>query len=136
MFLGEYRLQFSGQGRVILPRKLRVNLAGEKILVLSRGMDGCIWGFTREGFEKEAQKQLDASIAEEKARFIRRYLFSASELVELDAQARFVISKALLEYAKIEDEVVIIGAGDHFEIWDPRTWQRHIKAIEEGYGRA
>lgn len=129
MFLGEYQTKFTGQGRIVLPKKFRQELSGGEEIVLSRGFEGCIWGFPLEEWSKEAQKQLQVPATEEKARNLRRYLFSATESVSLDDQGRFVISKALLEYAKLKKEVVIIGAGDHFEIWDPPGWKSLIKEL-------
>lgn len=134
MFLGEYQLKFSGKGRIVLPNKLREELGGE-MTILSRGFEGCIFGFSPEGFEKESKRQLEISATEERARYLRRYLFSGSVPVELDSQGRFVIPSALLVYAKLEEEVVVIGAGDHFEIWNNKYWEKHIKEVERVYGR-
>ncbi len=135
MFLGEYYTKFTGKGRVILPSKMREELKGVKVVVLSRGFEECIWGFSLEDFEKEAGKQLEISATEERARMLRRYLFSASAPVELDVQGRFVIPSALLMYARVGREIVIIGAGDHFEIWNNKFWEKHLKAIEREYAR-
>ena len=55
--------------------------------------------------------------------------------MELDAQGRFIIPSALLEYARVNGEIVMIGAGDHFEIWQKKIWQRHLKSMEREYGR-
>ena len=134
MFLGTYELKFSGQGRVILPKKLREGISGRN-LILSKGFEGCIWGFDIEDFEKEAKKQLEISVTEEQARLIQRFLFSGSEPVELDAQGRFVIPSALLDFARVKDGIIIIGAGDHFEVWDKLRWESHNKELGRRYGR-
>lgn len=134
MFLGTYETKFSGHGRVILPKKLREEIESG-IIILSRGFERCIWGFSKKGFEKEARKQLEVSVTEEQARFLRRFLFSSSEPVELDHQGRFVISSALLDFASVKEGVVIIGAGDHFEIWDKDLWDNHNKELGRKYGR-
>ncbi len=134
MFLGEYTTRFSGKGRVILPKKMRGEISGKE-LVLSRGFENCIWGFDIKVWEKEAEKQLEISATEERARYLRRYLFSASEPVEFDSQGRFVIPSALLTFAKLVKDVVIIGAGDHFEIWEKKLWEKHLNQIERDYGR-
>jgi MraZ protein len=133
MFLGEYVTKFSGIGRVILPKKLRGQLQGNAV-ILSRGFEECIWGFDLGQFEVEAKKQLEIPATEERGRFIRRYLFSGSEQVELDSQGRFVIPASLLDFAKV-DEPIVIGAGDHFEIWERKNWERHISKIKEEYAR-
>ena len=134
MFLGEYTTRFSGKGRVILPRKIRQEIKGIQI-ILSRGFEGCIFGFDIRDWKKEAEKQLEISATEERARYLRRYMFSGSEPVEFDSQGRIVIPSALLTYAKLVNEVVIIGAGDHFEIWAKRIWKKHLKEILRDYGR-
>jgi len=134
MFLGEYKLKFTGKGRVLLPRKMRDEVAGKQI-VLSRGFDGCIFGYDLESWEKEAKKQLEVSNTEERARYLRRYMFSASVSVELDSQGRFVIPSALLIFAKLKRDIVIIGAGDHFEVWNHDNWTKQLKKMEGDYGR-
>ncbi len=134
MFLGEYKLNFSGKGRIILPKKLREGIFGSEI-VLSKGFEGCIWGFDPRQWELQAEKQLEVSAVEEKARVLRRYLFSSSLKVELDSQGRFVIPVNLLQYAKVKKMVVVIGAGDHFEVWEANLWEKHIREVEREYGR-
>lgn len=131
MFLGEYQTKFSGVRRIVLPRKFRDQLQGLEKIILSRGLDQCVWGFDLNSWQQQADKQLEASIVDVKARDLRRYLFSAAEEAELDNQGRFVIPAALLRYAAIETEVVIIGAGDHFEIWDMQRWSKFINRLEE-----
>ncbi len=135
MFLGEYQTKFTGKGRIILPKIMRYELGENKMVVLSRGFEGCIWGFSQIGFEMEAQKQLETSATEERARYLRRYLFSSSVPAGLDAQGRFIIPSALLTYANLREEVIVIGAGDHFEIWDKKSWMKHLKVVEKEYGR-
>ncbi len=134
MFLGEYQTRFSGRGRIILPRKFRQELKSKEV-ILSRGFEKCIWGFDLKDFEDEARKQLEISATEERARYMRRYLFSGSESVELDAQGRIIIPSTLLDFASVKATVAIIGAGDHFEIWDAKVWKKHIRKIERDYAR-
>ncbi len=127
MFLGTYQTGFSGKNRAILPKKLRVELAAKE-LVLTQGMDGCIWGFRIKDWEIEAQSQLGISVTEERGRHLRRIFFSQAERVELDEQGRFILPTPLLEFAGIKQTVLMIGAGDHFEIWNPQKWEAQIKS--------
>ncbi len=126
MFLGEYNANFSGQGRIILPKKFRQELKGKQI-ILSRGFEQCIFGFAAPDWEKEAARELETPITNREARDLRRYLFSAAEEVELDDQGRIVIPKPLLEYAVLKGGVIIIGAGDHLEIWNLEKWKKYAK---------
>lgn len=112
-----------------MPRKFRDELDTSGEIVLSRGLDGCIWGFVKSAWEKEAEKQLEVSVTEERGRNLRRYLFSAAEVVKLDKQGRFIIPGNLLGYARLRSKVVVVGAGDHFEIWNPKLWKKMLNDI-------
>lgn len=129
MFLGEYYTKFTGHGRIVLPKKFRAEAGEKKEFILSRGFEGCIWGFSVDDWQKEADKQVQMPVTEKEGRDVRRYLFSAAESVHLDEQGRFVIPGALLKYANLKDEVVLVGAGDHFEIWNVKSWKKMINSL-------
>lgn len=129
LFLGEYVHSLDERGRVTLPRKIRQELEDGEI-VLSRGFETCVFGFAKESWEKEATKQLEAPVTDSTGRKIRRYLFSAAQKVEIDKLGRILMPAQLKEYASISHEVVIIGAGDHFEIWDTKTWSAYSAKLK------
>ncbi|OGG11281.1 division/cell wall cluster transcriptional repressor MraZ [Candidatus Gottesmanbacteria bacterium RBG_13_45_10] len=126
LFLGEYDHALDDRGRVTLPRKIRQELE-EREIILSRGFDACIFGFDRISWEREAAKQLEAPVIEARARDIRRYMFAGAEKVEVDKLGRILLPALLKEYASIVRSVMVIGAGDHFEIWDTRKWEAYAR---------
>ena len=131
MFLGSYEPSFDlNLRRIALPKKIRDYLATSKI-ILSFGFEKCIFGFDTEAWQKESQKQLEVSLSQRSGRDIRRFFFSSAVIVKLDDQGRFVIPDDLLHYAEIAKPIVI-GAGDHFEIWNEANW--HI--LQKGFKRA
>lgn len=125
MFLGQFEMKFTGFGRVALPKSLREEIIGRKI-VLRMGEDS-IEGYSREDWDSTFK--LEERILDE-----RRLIFSGSYSAELDIQGRLIIPSALLELAKMEGEIVIIGVGDHFEIWNKSHWQEKLATIEKEYG--
>lgn len=128
MFLGSYKPSFDKLARrIALPKKLRDYLATSEI-ILSYGFDRCVFGFDTKAWERESEKQLTAPITDRGARNNRRFFFSSAELVKLDNQGRFIIPGSLLRYAQIKDPT-IIGAGDHFEIWDGKKWDAHKRTF-------
>jgi MraZ protein len=129
LFLGEYEHALDERGRVTLPKKIRLELGREEV-VLSRGFDACIFGFDKESWEKEATKQLESPVTDEKARAIRRYMFAGAEKVETDKLGRILMPTLLKEYAHINRDVMVIGAGDHFEIWDKKAWKEYASALK------
>ncbi len=130
LFLGEYDHSLDDRGRVTLPRKVRSEL-GERDVILARGFDACIFGFDMRAWEKEAAKQLEAPVTQEEARRIRRYMFAGAEKVEVNKLGRILLPALLKEYAGIGKEVVIVGAGDHFEIWDRAIWKKYATRLKD-----
>jgi MraZ protein len=127
LFLGEYEHALDDRGRITLPRKIRQELAGERDLILARGFDTCIFGFDKSSWEREAGKHLETPVTDEKARNLRRYMFSGAQKEELDKLGRILLPAQLKDYASITRNVVILGAGDHFEIWDKTKWDEYAK---------
>ena len=124
MFLGSYRPSFDlNSRRIALPKKIREYLKSNEI-ILSFGFEKCIFGFDTQTWQKQSEKQLDRPITDRDARDIRRFFFATAEHIRLDDQGRFVIPGQLLEYAEVKSPI-IIGAGDHFEIWNEATWEVH-----------
>jgi len=128
LFLGEYAHSLDDRGRVTLPRKIRAEI-DEREIILAKGFDPCIFGFDRESWEKEAAKHLEAPVTDEKARGLRRYLFAGAEKAEIDKLGRILVPAQLKEYAGVAQNVVIVGAGDHFEIWDEGKWKSYSKTL-------
>lgn len=128
MFLGTYILTFSGKGRVILPKKFRLELHGSEV-VMMKGMDGGLWGFSASGWEEFSKNQLGVPVTNEEGRRLRRKFFPNAEKCELDIQGRFVIPELLLKSSLLKEKMVLIGAGDHFEIWNNDAW---LKMVNKG----
>lgn len=127
LFLGEYDHALDDRGRITLPRKIREELDARE-LVLTRGFDTCIFGFDRASWEREAGKHLETPVTDKEARSLRRYLFSGAQKAEIDKLGRILLPAQLKEYASISRNVVVIGAGDHFEIWDIEHWKAYSAA--------
>ena len=130
MFVGEYKIKFLGKGRIALPKRIRNLLSGSRV-VLSRGFEKCIFGYEKKTWETASKTQLETPVTEERGRAIRRYLFSGSMLVKFDGQGRAVIPPFLLKYAGLDEEVTVVGAGDHFEVWDSSIWAKELDSIEK-----
>ena len=131
MFLGTFEVKFTGKSRIVLPKKIRQEL-GREILILSKGLEECIWGWKKKDWEKESNKYLEGPLFDKGLRDIRRYLFSGAEEVGWDVQGRIIIPSALLSHAHLTScpEVVLIGAGDHLEIWHPGVWKKIYREIK------
>ncbi|HEV8340496.1 MAG TPA: division/cell wall cluster transcriptional repressor MraZ [bacterium] len=121
MFRGEYHYTLDDKGRVVLPPKFRQDL-GEAVIV-TRGMDDCIWVYPRQGWEAVEDKLRTLPIAR---RGFQRFLLAAAQEVELDRQGRIILPEALREYAAIGREVVVVGLIQRLEIWSEERWKKAV----------
>jgi MraZ protein len=121
MFRGEYHYTLDDKGRVVLPPKFRQDL-GEAVIV-TRGMDDCIWVYPRQGWEAVEDKLRTLPIGR---RGFLRFLLAAAQEVELDRQGRIILPEALREYAAIGREVVVVGLIQRLEIWSEERWKKAV----------
>ena len=129
VFFGEYQINFSGSGRLLLPKKVRELLKGNTF-ILTKGFDNCLAGYDKDDWEKRAAELLNPSLLEPTDMNNRRYIFSSLVYLEIDEQGRFVIPKNILEHSQLEEKAVIIGVGDHFEIWEAEKWKEYSQKIK------
>jgi MraZ protein len=51
--------------------------------------------------------------------------------VEFDKQGRFALPNAIRDYGQLSGDVLIVGAIDHVELWNPTTYAEKVNAAEE-----
>jgi len=132
MFLGEYEHTLDDKNRLTLPAKFRESFPDG--LVLTRGMDGCLYAYPRADWDRLVQSRLASlDLLSRDDRMIQRYFFSAAAEARPDRQGRIMIPAALARHAGLSREVVVAGVRDHLEIWDRAAWRAQVKEVE---GRA
>lgn len=129
MLLGEYEHTLDDKNRLTLPAKFR--RAFHEGVVLTRGMDGCLYVYTPADWRQFVESRL-ASLdpLSKETRQMSRFLFSGASETELDRQGRIMIPPALLAHAKLAREVVVAGVRDHVEIWDRAAWREQLEEVE------
>lgn len=135
MFLGSFKTYFSGKNRLILPKRFRKELGNEDKFYIFLGENGEIWGFDPVNWSKLSESILKLPLSTEAGRVNRLKFFPKAEECILDSQGRFVLPQEFVGNLSFKEEVVIIGAGDHFEIWNSKQWSEHIAKIERGFGK-
>lgn len=132
LFLGEYRVNFSGQGRIVIPKKIREALGTIQTFTLTKGFDTCLSGYRNNEWEKGAEDLMGPSILEAQKIEMKRHLFSSASTIDIDDQGRIIIPKILFEYAGLHGEdVIVIGVGSYFEIWNPKRWNEYSQNVEK-----
>lgn len=129
MFLGTFEPNMMEKGRIALPKKIRDELGGLR-LVLTIGFEECIFGFTERTWEEVTQPEMSRPLFSDKeGRDLRRKMCAEAVNIELDSQARFILPQRMIEFADITNSLIIIGAGDHFEIWNKNKWEEYRESI-------
>lgn len=120
-FHGESDHTLDDKGRVIIPVKYRDALADGWFL--TRGLDGCLWLFPSETWDRVSALLESSQLTKRDARNLDRLLYTGSD-GQLDKQGRLLIPQHLRGHAGLDDtHVVIVGVKNRLEIWSPDRWQ-------------
>lgn len=130
---GTYECKIDDKGRLKVPTSLVKQLGhfGEASFIVKRSVfQDCLEVYPPEAWEKVTAKlnRLNRFV-KKNADFIR--IFTAGvKMVEFDTAGRIQISKDLTNFAHLQKEIVITGAGDILEIWDKDTYEKVIYSSE------
>ena len=129
MLLGAYDHTLDDKNRLTLPAKFRKAFA--EGVVVTRGLDGCLYAFRREDWDRLVESRLSTLDPLSPAgRRLQRHFFSGAAEAELDKQGRVIIPAPLLAHAQLGREVVVAGLRDHVEIWDRAAWRKELAEVE------
>ncbi|GAB47981.1 division/cell wall cluster transcriptional repressor MraZ [Mobilicoccus pelagius] len=131
MFLGTHTPRLDDKGRLILPAKFRDKLAGG--LVVTRGQERCLYVFPMDEFVRVADDLRAAPVTSKAVRdYLRVFLSGASDEIP-DKQGRVTIPPALRQYAGLDRECTVIGAGSRVEVWDTAAWNAYLESTEQAF---
>ncbi len=133
MFFGEFDYRVDEKGRVPIPPKFRSEL--REGVVLTPGMEKCLTGYPLPEWKKLATELTTSSVTRSKLRKLNRAIFATAFHLNIDGQGRIALPLKLKEYAEIDDEVVITGANNYFELWNKARWEAERATCQEQAGQ-
>lgn len=129
MLLGEHEHTLDDKNRLTLPARFREAFA--EGVVVTRGLDGCLYAFRRSDWAGLVESRLSSlDPLRPEGRRLQRHFFSGATESELDKQGRVMIPASLIEHAKLGKEVVVAGVNDRLEIWDRAAWRKELAEVE------
>ena len=128
LLIGEYEHTLDDKKRISLPKTFRAALG--KRVVVTRGLDSCLFIFSLESWEKIAAKLQSMSFVHADTRGFNRFMLSGAAEVEIDSIGRILIPDHQKTFAGLKKKVVFTGVSDRVEIWDRERWLRYKKHIE------
>ena len=123
IFFGTYNRTLDTKNRLSIPSKIR-GLLEEKIYLL-KGFDGCISLYNEENFLKLNEKLNTLSYTNPKIRSYVRSVYSSIVELEIDKVNRIQIPLDIINLYNISKDVVVIGSGDHFEVFSSEIYEKY-----------
>lgn len=128
--MGEYHQKIDDKGRLTIPAKIRYELGDN--FVVTRGLDGCLFVYKKETWEKIINHYQELPNVKEARNFMRFFL-SGATFQDFDKQGRINLSTPLVKYAGLSKDTIVIGVGDRLEIWSEDKWNKFIEDNEENF---
>lgn len=128
MYTGRYYHKIDSKHRFSLPAQFRKDLG--KNIVVTKGLDGCLFIFDEEVWEKKLKETAALEFTKKVHRDFVRLLTNEAENAELDAHGRCRISEHLGNQASLRKDIVIVGSLDRVEVWDQARYHTYLTAIE------
>ncbi len=123
MFRGRFEHTVDAKGRLSIPVKFRDLLGetGDTRLVVTT-YDGCLIAYPYAEWKILEERIAGLSEFKQETRAFLRFFYSSATDCPIDRLGRVLIPQPLREYAKLEKEVMLVGAFKQFEIWSKPTW--------------
>ena len=129
MLIGEYTHVIDEKNRLSLPAKFR-SVMGKKV-VLTPGLDRCLFVFTAKEWSKIEEKLTQSSLLQADNRSFNRFMFGGAVEAEVDSIGRILVPDFLRQRANLKDKVVVIGVSSRLEIWNASAWNEYKKVVEK-----
>ncbi|MDD3726180.1 MAG: division/cell wall cluster transcriptional repressor MraZ [Candidatus Ratteibacteria bacterium] len=129
VYFGEFRGKVDKQGRIVIPSKMRGLLSVKQngVVYITKGLENCLFIFSEKMWESQSTKLKDLPFTKGNPRTFTRLFFSGAFQSHIDKQGRILIPANLLNYACIQENIVIIGAGTRVEVWDEKKWNEYYE---------
>ena len=134
MFQGATQINLDAKGRMAVPTRSRdpLTAGGTVGLVLTAHPDGCLLLYPLPAWEPIRARVMAFPSLDRQFSLWKRLLVGFAEDVALDSAGRLLVSPELRGFAHIDRQVMFVGQGSHFEIWDLERWNAQLEALRSG----
>lgn len=129
MLIGEYLHTVDDKNRLSLPAKFRKEL-GKKVVV-TRGLDTCLFMFPSSSWQRIAEKLSALPIGQADTRGLGRFLLAGAIETEVDSAGRILVPEYLRDFAGLKGKVVVAGVLERVELWDEDLWKNYTRRVEK-----
>ncbi len=131
-FVNQYVHTLDSKRRLTIPSEWREVVEPPLRFYVLPGVNDCCLTVlpARDMMRRLNESRQRLKLSDQKARQFNRVLASRADSLVWDAAGRIRIKDSLLDYARITDQVVLVGAFEGFELWNPELW-RATGAMDE-----
>ena len=131
MFRGATSLSLDAKSRLAVPTKHRESLQLECAgnLVLTAHPHRCLLLYPQPAWEPIQAKMMALSSFDKQSSALQRLLVGFAEDITLDSAGRMLVSPVLREFADLDKEVMLVGQGSHFELWNMEAWRAQLAQV-------
>lgn len=128
MLIGQYNHTIDEKNRLSFPVKFRKEMG--KTVVVTPGLDRCLFVFTVKEWANIAEKLAASSMLQSDTRSFNRYLLGGAVEVSVDQNGRILLPDFLKDRAGLQSKVTVIGVHTRVELWDESEWKSYKKEVE------
>ncbi|MGZ5039937.1 MAG: division/cell wall cluster transcriptional repressor MraZ [Usitatibacter sp.] len=134
MFQGAAQVNLDAKGRMAVPTRTRDPLTqgGTVGLVLTAHPDGCLLLYPTPAWEPIRSQVMSFPSLDRQFSVWKRLLVGFAQDVEIDSAGRLLIAPELRDFARITRQVMFVGQGSHYEIWDLEMWNQQLETLRSG----
>jgi MraZ protein len=129
MFLGQFTHSFDDKSRLTVPAKFREPLANGAFVI--QGLDNNLMVLTSAAFETIYNRLMAMNMMDPAARALRRIILGNASQADLDSAGRILIPQSLRDLAGLQNEAILVGQGDYFEVWTPAHWNEQQAQLQD-----
>ena len=136
MFQGASSLSLDAKGRLSVPTRHRdvLSATAASQLTITKHPHGCLMVFPRPEWEKFRERNAQLPMS---AQWWKRIFLGNAMDVDMDGTGRVLVSPELRQAAGLTRDVMLLGMGQHFELWDKTTYEaKEAEAMQAGMPEA
>ena len=129
MFLSSFYGIIDSKNRVAIPSSFRSTIISskEKIFVYKSLKYKCLEVHLLSKINSLVKSFEEKDFFSKKNDHFKTAILSDLEEITIDKEGRFIVKEHLQKFSKISKEIIFIGKGNHFEIWEKKLGETHKK---------
>ena len=124
MFRGATKVTLDSKGRLAIPTRYRERIiaVADGHLVATVDREYCLLLYPLPEWEDIERQLIQLPAFNKKTRRLKGLMLGYATELEMDGTGRVLLTRELREFARLERQVMLIGQGTKFELWDEKSW--------------